>query len=266
MIDARVQAMPHDLADQSAALATFEEYAMEASIAKVAGSEMLNYVLDENIQIHGGNGFVRDYPAERHYRDSRVNRIFEGTNEINRLLIPGMLARKAIKNELPIIAAAKALQDELLGPPAVPVADDRVLADERRAVDAFKKAALMVFGLAMQTYGQKLTDEQEVLMHLADMLMDVYGAESAILRATAASDAGAAKAALHIDAARVFTNDASARIETSARQALAAMLEGDTLRTTLAALRRLFKLMPANTVAMRRRLADEAVARGEYPF
>src|SRR5229473_2691858 len=151
LIEARIDATPHDPADQSAALATLEEYAVEASIAKVAGSEMLDFVLDENIQIHGGNGFVRDYPAERHYRDSRVNRIFEGTNEINRLLIPGMLARRAAKGSLAIIAAAKALQDELLGPPAAPPADDRVLAEERRAVDAFKKAALMVFGLAMQT-------------------------------------------------------------------------------------------------------------------
>ncbi len=266
MIDAMIEATPHEPGDPSAALKTLEEYAMEASIAKVSGSEMLNYVLDENIQIHGGNGYVADYPAERHYRDSRVNRIFEGTNEINRLLIPGMLARKAMKNELPIVAAAKALQDELLGPPAAPSADDSVLAEERRAVDAFKKAALMVFGLAMQTYGQKLTDEQEVLMHLADMLMDVYGAESAILRARQASDAGAARASLHIDAARVFTNDASMRLEASAKQALAAMMEGDTLRTMLSALRRLFKLTPANTAAMRRRLADATVTRGEYPF
>ena len=113
MIDARIEATPHEPADQSAALAALEEYAIEASIAKVAGSEMLDFVLDENIQIHGGNGFVRDYPAERHYRDSRVNRIFEGTNEINRLLIPGMLARRAAKERSPIIAAAKALQDEL---------------------------------------------------------------------------------------------------------------------------------------------------------
>ena len=110
MIDARIEATPHDASDGSVSLAVFEEYAMEASIAKVAGSEVLNYVLDENIQIHGGNGYVKDYPAERHYRDARVNRIFEGTNEINRLLIPGMLARRAIKGEVPIIAAAKALQ------------------------------------------------------------------------------------------------------------------------------------------------------------
>ena len=111
-----------------------------ASIAKVAGSETLDFVLDENIQIHGGNGYVRDYPAERHYRDARVNRIFEGTNEINRLLIPGMLARRAVKGDLGIIPAAKALQDELLGPPSVTASGDGPLADERRAVDAFKKA------------------------------------------------------------------------------------------------------------------------------
>src|SRR4029077_19422909 len=155
LVDARIAATPHEATDGSAALAAFEEYAVEASIAKVAGSESLNYVLDENIQIHGGNGYVRDYPAERHYRDARVNRIFEGTNEIKRLLIPGTRARPAVKGEIGLIAAAKALQDELLGPPSMPVSDDSPLADERRAVEAFKKTALMVFGLAMQTYGLK---------------------------------------------------------------------------------------------------------------
>src|SRR6185437_16090143 len=123
LVDARVDSTPHDSTDGSAALNAFEEYAVEASIAKVAGSEALNYVLDENIQIHGGNGFVRDYPAERHFRDARVNRIFEGTNEINRLLIPGMLARRAIKGDLPLIPAAKALQDELLSPALTQAAD-----------------------------------------------------------------------------------------------------------------------------------------------
>src|SRR5690349_14171088 len=152
LVDAKIDATPHDPADGSAALAAFEEYNVEASIAKVAGSEALNYVLDENIQIHGGNGYVKDYPAERHFRDARVNRIFEGTNEINRLLIPGMLIRRALAGDLPLIAAAKALQDELLSPPAMPPADDSTLADERRASDAFKKAALMVLGVAMQTF------------------------------------------------------------------------------------------------------------------
>jgi alkylation response protein AidB-like acyl-CoA dehydrogenase len=266
MIDARVEQTTANPADPSAALAALEEYAIEASIAKVAGSEVLNDVLDENIQVHGGNGYVRDYPAERHYRDSRVNRIFEGTNEINRLLISGILARRAAKGDLPIIAAAKALQDELMGPPAQPIADDTPLADERRAVEAFRKIALMVVGLALQTYGQKLSDEQEVLMLATDILIDVYAADSAVLRATAAAAQKAPRAQLHVDAARVFVSDAANRIDGRARQALAAMADGDNLRMVLAALRRLSKSTPVNTVMLRRRLADEAVARGGYIF
>jgi alkylation response protein AidB-like acyl-CoA dehydrogenase len=268
LVDARIGATPHDEKDGSAALAAFEEYAVEASIAKVAGSEALDFVLDENVQIHGGNGYVHDYPAERHVRDARVNRIFEGTNEINRLLIPGMLIRRAMKGEIALIPAAKALQDELLGPPSMPSSGDGdgILADEARAVAAFKKTALMVFGLAMQTFGTKLTDEQEVLMHLADISIDVFSAESAVLRAQAAAAATAPRAALQADAARVFVNDAAMRIDASARQALAATVDGDTLRTMLAALRRLLKVAPINTVAARRRLADETVTRGAYPF
>jgi alkylation response protein AidB-like acyl-CoA dehydrogenase len=262
MIDARIASTPND---KSAALAVLEEYAIEASIAKVAGSEVLNYVLDENIQIHGGNGFVKDYAAERHFRDARVNRIFEGTNEINRLLIPGLLAKRAVKGDVPIIAAAKALQDELLGAPSMTAADDSPLGEERRAVDAFKKTALMVFGLALQTYGQKLGDQQEVLINAADIMIDVFSAESAVLRALA-QPAGTPQAALHADAARVFVNDAAMRIDAAARQALAAMTQGDTLRTMLAALRRLVKFTPIDTVTLRRRLADEAVRRGGYVF
>jgi hypothetical protein len=259
LVDARIAATPHEANDGSAALAAFEEYAVEASIAKVAGSEALDFVLDENVQIHGGNGYVHDYPAERHVRDARVNRIFEGTNEINRLLIPGMLIRRAVKGDLPLIPAAKALQNELLGPPSMPAAGDSdgVLADELRAIASFKKTALMVFGVAMQTYGAKLTDEQEVLMHLADITIDLYSAESAVLRA---------QAALHADAARVFVNDAAMRIDASARQALAATVDGDMLRTMLAALRRVLKVAPINTVAPRRRIADATVERGGYPL
>ena len=230
MIDARIEATPHQPGDQSAALAALEEYAAEASIAKVAGSEMLDYVLDENIQVHGGNGYVRDYPAERHYRDSRVNRIFEGTNEINRLLIPGILARRAVKGDIGLIASAKALQDELMGPPSLQApSGDGPLGDERRAVDSFKKAVVMGLGLAMQTYREKLGDQQEVLMHLADMLIDTYAGDSAVLRASASANP------LQIDAARVFVSDAGMRIEASARQALAIMAEGDALRTMMAA-------------------------------
>jgi len=252
-----------------ALLAALEEFAVEASIAKVAGSEALDFVLDENVQIHGGNGFVRDYPAERHYRDARVNRIFEGTNEINRLLIPGMLAKRAVKNELPILSAAKKLQDELLSGPGAASSgfgDDRPLTEEQTAVQAFKKIGLMALGLAMQTYREKMADQQEVLMSLADILIDTYAADSSVLRAQAAMASRDQRAPLHVDAARVFVNDAAMRIDAAARQTLAAMTEGDTLRTMLAALRRLMKVSPVNTVAMRRRLADETVTRGGYVF
>jgi alkylation response protein AidB-like acyl-CoA dehydrogenase len=266
MIDARISGASGESGDAAAALAAFEEYAVEASIAKVAGSEVLNDVLDENIQIHGGNGYVHEYAAERMYRDARVNRIFEGTNEINRLLISGILARRAVKGELPIIPAAKALQDELLAAMPVPTADDAPLADERRQLEGFRKISLMVLGLAMQTYGQKLADEQETLMYVADMLIDLYSAESAVLRAASAAGSRLSNAAFHIDAARVVVNDAALRIEMAARQALSALTDGDTLRTVLAAARRLLKPSPINAVLLRRHLADEAVARGRYIF
>ncbi|HVC19581.1 MAG TPA: acyl-CoA dehydrogenase family protein [Vicinamibacterales bacterium] len=267
LIDAVLAATSHDPDDSAPVLAAVEEYAVEASIAKVAGSEMLDYVLDENVQIHGGNGFVADYPAEGHYRDARVNRIFEGTNEINRMLIPGMLVRRAVKGDLPLIAAAKKLQEEILEPPAAPApGTGGPLDEERRAVAAFKKVALMALGLAMQRYGQGLTDQQEVLMYIADILMDVYGAESAVLRALDSSRRQVASAGRQVDAARIFVNDAAARIDASAKCALAAMADGDTLRTQLAALRRLLKVTPIDTVSLRRRIAEETTARGGYIF
>jgi alkylation response protein AidB-like acyl-CoA dehydrogenase len=266
MIDARIQHAADAAGRPGAALAALEEYAIEASIAKVAGSEVLDCVLDENIQIHGGNGYVRDYPAERHYRDSRVNRIFEGTNEINRLLISGLLARRAGKGDLPIVARAKVLQDELMGPPSPRAGQDGPLAEEMRAVEDFKKIALMILGLAMQSYGPRLADEQEVLIFIADILIDVYGADSAVRRASQAAADRAPTTDLHLDAARLFVAGAALRIDASARQALAAMRAGDDLRTGLAALRRVSRGPFANSVALRRRLADEAVARGRYVF
>jgi alkylation response protein AidB-like acyl-CoA dehydrogenase len=247
-----------------AMLAALEEFAVEASIAKVYGSEVVDYVIDESVQILGGNGFVADYPVERYYRDARVNRIFEGTNEINRLLIPGLLIKKSLKGDLPLLAAARAIQDELLAPSAVPDADDTPLADERRAVTAFKKVALFVAGAALQRFGDALQHEQEVLSSLADIVIDAYAAESAVLRAQAADSA--ADAALHAATAIVVTHEAAGRIELAARAALAALGEGDSLRTHLAALRRLLKLTPANLVTRRRLIADAAVARGGYPF
>jgi alkylation response protein AidB-like acyl-CoA dehydrogenase len=227
---------------------------------------VLDYVLDENVQIHGGNGFVKDYPAERYYRDARVNRIFEGTNEINRMLIPGMLIRRALKGELPLIAAAQQLQDEVMSPSvrSIASAEETGLAEELRIVGSFKKVALMVLGTAMQTYGPKLNDEQEVLSYAADIMIDTFAAESAVLRASAAMAGPLPRADLHEAAARIFVNDAAQRIDAAARSALAAMADGDTLRTLLAALRRVLKVTPVNTVALRRRLADATVERGRY--
>jgi alkylation response protein AidB-like acyl-CoA dehydrogenase len=250
-----------------AVLASLEEFAIEASIVKVAGSEMIDYCVDENVQIHGGNGFVRDYPAERHFRDARVNRIFEGTNEINRLLIPGILIRRALKGGLPLLAAAKTLQDDLLSPTMAEPPGDGPLDNARRTVAALKKTALMVLGTALQTYGEKLSDQQEVLITAADILIDVYAAESALLRAAGASGAvSRTQTDLQVAAARVIVNDAAARVEMAARTALAGMSEGDTLRTLLAALRKFLKVTPVDTIALRRQIADAVTERKGYPF
>ena len=245
--------------ESSAVLAALEEFAIEASILKVASSEMIDFVVDENVQIHGGNGFVHDYPAEMQYRDARVNRIFEGTNEINRLLIPGMLAKRAVKGTLPIIAAARALQDQLLSP-SLETPGDGPLDAARKAVSGMKKAALMVLGTAMQTYGNGLADQQEVLTRCADVIMDVYASESVLLRA--AADGGE----LHLAVAQVFVNDAAGRVEIAARDALAAMAEGDMLRVLTAALKRLMKITPVNTVALRRVIEAALAERRRYPF
>lgn len=256
-----------DVEDAGPMLKALEEFAVEASIAKVLGSEVVDYIIDENVQIHGGNGFVTDYLAEGHYRDARVNRIFEGTNEINRLLIPGMLMKRAVKGDLPLIPAAKQLQDEIMSPSMGSLdADETPLAAERKACAAFKKVVLMVAGTAMQRYGQQIDQEQEVLTLLADLCIDTYSGESAVLRAIAAAETGRPDASLHADAAAVFVHEAAGRVELAARSALAAMTEGDVLRTQLAALRRLLKVTPANTVAMRRRLAEATMGNKGYLF
>jgi alkylation response protein AidB-like acyl-CoA dehydrogenase len=260
--------------DAAVVAGALEEFAIESSLLKVAGSEMIGFVADENVQIHGGNGFVRDYSAERHYRDVRVDRIFEGTNEINRLLVPGMLIKRALKGGLPLIAAARALQDELLTPrsPAglgsVGTTGDSgdPLAVSRHTVQAMKKTALMVLGLAMQTYGDKITDEQEVVMMASDAIMAAFAAESATLRAERAAHARDPLAALHADAASVLAHDAGLATDALARTAIAAMASGDEQRTMLAALKRILKVGPINTVAARRRIADAVTEKKGYIF
>ena len=261
-----IDAMLQGSHERDRILGTLEEFAIEASILKVASSEMIDFVLDENVQVHGGNGFVSDYPAERHYRDARVNRIFEGTNEINRMLIPGMLAKRAAKGTLPIIAAARKLQDEIMTPALPEPSSGETFEAERRVVAAMKKTALMVLGTAMQNYGVQLADQQEILLTAADIIMDTYASESVLIRASTLPRGSSDAAQVHEAAARVFINDAAGRVEIAARTGLAAMTEGDTLRTMLAALRRILKITPVNTVALRRTVADAVTNRKGYPF
>jgi alkylation response protein AidB-like acyl-CoA dehydrogenase len=244
-------------------LAAMEEFAIEASIAKVAGSEALDFVLDENVQIHGGNGFVHDYPAERHYRDARVNRIFEGTNEINRLLIPGMLVKRAVRGDLPLVAAARKLQDDLLAAPIKVPGGDNPWGSHMDAVNGFKQVGVMTLGLAMQRYGDAIAEQQEVLLAIADVLIATACAESAMLRAMSAP---AGSGSLHADAAGIVLDAAAADVDTAARRVLASIAEGDTLRGYQVALRRLLRATAADTIAQCRRLADQTTSTGGYIF
>jgi alkylation response protein AidB-like acyl-CoA dehydrogenase len=259
--------------DAKAVLAALEEFAIEASLLKIAGSEMVDFVVDENVQIHGGNGFVADYPAERRYRDARVNRIFEGTNEINRLLVPGMLIKRGVKGGLPLIAAARAIRDELMSPGGSASASGArglqtpgSLADAHAIAQGIRKTAVAAVGLAMETHGPALDQQQEVLTGLADLLLDAFACESVVLRAQAAADARHAAAALSADAAAVFAHDAGLRVEMGARTLLAGLQQGDALRTSLAGIRRLLKVPPVDTIAARRRLADAIQQARGYPF
>lgn len=246
--------------------AALEAHAVEASIAKVAGSEMLEYVLDETVQIHGGNGFVRDYPVERYYRDARVNRIFEGTNEINRLLIPGQLMRRAVKGDLPLIAAARGLQDDLLRPAAADADEGTALDKAARLGDGLRKVALMTLGAAMQRFGEAVQDEQEVLSWVADIAIEAYAADSAVARARQAADAGRDEAGAHATAALTAVIGGALRADAAARQVLAASAEGDLLRIALVGVRRYLKLPAVDTVRLRRELSDRALERQGYAF
>jgi alkylation response protein AidB-like acyl-CoA dehydrogenase len=265
MIDRNLAGVGLD--DSASALKRIEEYDVECSMVKVWCSEMLDYVVDETVQIYGGAGYVEDYPAERYWRDARVNRIFEGTNEINRLLVPGRLLRRAMKGELPVFQKATALMDELTAGPQPLASEDGFLAPEARMLHGAKKAALMCLGLAAQKFGQDLENQQEVLGQFADLAMETYALESALLRTQKRAAAqGAEKTRLHEAAVRCFAQDALDRVEVSARRLLAAVDEGDMLRTYLAALKRFTRRETLNTVALRREVAAAAIEAGGYPL
>jgi alkylation response protein AidB-like acyl-CoA dehydrogenase len=266
MIEAGVGAV--DAKDMDARLRAIEEYAAECSIIKVALSEYCDYVADEMVQIYGGYGYSADYPAERAYRDARINRIFEGTNEINRMLIPGRLMKSAMSGRLALLPAAQALMDEVLSPQLGGFDDDdTILAAEQKLAQNAKKVALMTLGTAAQKYLMKLGDQQEILMGIADVIMDTYAMETAILRTRKLVDSqGEEASARYLDITRVFCNDAVERIEARAKNTLAGMSEGDELRTLLAALRRFTKLQPMNTIAARQRIADEMIVANKYTY
>jgi alkylation response protein AidB-like acyl-CoA dehydrogenase len=244
-----------------------EEYAIESSIAKVYGSEMLDYVVDEAVQIFGGYGFHEEYPVCRAYRDSRINRIFEGTNEINRMLIVQMLMKRAMGGQLPLIPAAMKLADEILAGPSLEEAPEGVLAEETRVVANAKKIFLQAAGGAVQKFREKLADEQELVAALANVVMEVYAMESCLLRTQkAASTKGEAASKIMIDAARVFISDAMERVEHEAKRALAAVHEGDMLTTQMAVLKRFGKRPALDTIALRRNVASAVQAQDRYPF
>jgi alkylation response protein AidB-like acyl-CoA dehydrogenase len=253
--------------DPHQALKAMEEYAVECATIKVLGSEILDYVVDEAVQIYGGLGYSQEYPVEMAYRDSRINRIFEGTNEINRLLITGMLLKRAMKGQLPLFAAAKQLQDELLSFSGSEEEEDGLLAREMKIVRNMKKITLLTAGLAVQKYMTAIEEQQEILSGISDIVMEIFAGESALARTLKfAAAQGEEKARNYILMTRVYLNDALNRVESHAKEVLAAVAEGDELRTHLAALRRFLKTVPVNTIELRQQLADVVREAGKYPY
>ena len=266
-MQAATNAAEHRGTEAQNARKVLEEYAIESSIAKVYGSEMLDFVVDEAVQIFGGYGVHEDYEVCRAYRDARVNRIFEGTNEINRTVIIQTLLKQATGDQLPLVPAAKKLATELHAGTLKEERPAGVLAEEARVVANSKKMFLLAAGGAVQKFREKLAGEQELIGALANIVMDIYAMESGLLRAQkAAGSRGEAAATLMIDAARVFISDAAERVQHEAKRAIAAVHEGDMLMTQLAVLERFCEGPAVDTIALRRRIAAAVQAQDRYPF
>jgi len=264
MMDAAIAQLGPGHDDMGPVRKVIDEYAVECSILKVWGSEFISYVVDEAVQIYGGYGFVEEYPAERNYRDVRVNRIFEGTNEINRLLITGFLLKRAMSGQLPLMAAIKQLMDEVLSG-GTEEGEEGLLAQERKLVATAKKIGLFAAGIATQKYMQAIQDQQEIMGAIANIVIETYAMESGVLRAQKlAARNGEAGAALAVAMTRVYMSGAMERIESAARLVIAACAEGDMLRSQLAILRRLCKYEPFNTLALRRTIAQRVIETGKY--
>jgi alkylation response protein AidB-like acyl-CoA dehydrogenase len=266
MMDAALEGVDKAAPDaHKQTLKAIEEYAVECSIIKVWASEMVDYVVDETLQIYGGYGFVEEYPAERAYRDARINRIFEGTNEINRLIITGFLLKRAMTGQLALMPAIKQLMDEVLSGPTMGEEVEGVLAEERKLVASAKKLGLFAAGAATQKYMQQIEEQQEIMGSIADMVMEIYAMESAVLRtAKMATAQGETAATLPIAMTRVYLTQAMEKLEAAAKKIIAAVADGDLLRTQLAIVRRLGKHDPYNTVELRRQVAQKMIERGKY--
>lgn len=248
-----------------ALLGAAEEYAIECAMLKVFGSEVLDFVVDEGVQIHGGNGFSAEYIISRAYRDSRINRIFEGTNEINRLLTVDMVLKRAMKGKLDLMGPAMAVQKELMSIPDFGSGDEGAFAKEIKLIANMKKAILMVAGAAVQKLMMKIESEQEILMNVADMAINVFHAESALLRAIKMTEAkGEAASALYVDMARTYLYDTADRVNKSGRDAINAFAEGDEQRMMLLGVKRFTKAEPMNVKDARRRIADKLIADNKY--
>lgn len=256
------------LSDAEAKLKALEELAIECAIMKVHGSEVLDYVVDEGVQVYGGMGYSADAPMDRAYRDSRINRIFEGTNEINRLLVVDMLLKRAMKGQLDLMGPAMAVGKEIMSIPDFGFDEDETLfAAEKKVIRNLKKAVLMVAGSAVQKFMTKLSDEQEIIMNLADMVIETYVAESVLLRVEKRIDLlGAEANALQKDIAQVYLNEAVEKVNNAGRSAITSFAESDELRVMLMGLKRFTKIEPLNLKDARRRIADALIAKNDYIF
>jgi butyryl-CoA dehydrogenase len=268
MMDAATADIPQGSPDQSKLIRkAIEEYAVECSIIKVWSSEMYDKVVDNQLQIHGGYGFVEEYPAERAYRDSRVNRIFEGTNEINRLIITGWLLKRAMTGQLPLLEAIQKLTDELTAGSTAAETDERTLAAQRKLVENAKKIALLVSGLATQKYMQEIADHQEVMGAIADIVIEVYAMDSVLARTLKLIESqGETASAVAVAMTDAYLGSAFALVEASAKKVLADVTEGDALRTQMSVLRRLVKADPVNVIAAREKIAARVLDAGKYAF
>lgn len=256
------------LSDSDSKLKGVEQYAIECAIIKVLGSEVIDYCVDQGVQVYGGMGFSEEAPMARAYRDARIARIYEGTNEINRMLMVGMMMKKAMKGEIDLLGPAMAVGKELTGVPSFETPDlSAPLAKEKEVIKNLKKAVLMAAGKAAEKFGPRLDHEQEVLMNLADMLIEVYTAESTILRTEKLMGIyGEGGAKLYIDMARLYLQEAVTKVKNAGDEAVACFAEGDELRVMLMGMKRFTKMDPLNTKVVRQDIAEVMISENKFPY